>query len=428
MVRHPTIVVEGNKRQVRHVIGLILGAIALGYVVPRLPVPYAFLSALATDEIIAFLSAVSSGMMAFTGIVFSLLFVLLQFGTTAYTPRIVDILGRQKVFYEAAGVFAGTFLYSLMALRGVGEAGNGRTSQVPMLVAYGWLLASVWLLLKLVASVAGMTHTAILHMLADTGQQEADRAYRIASSDGVVPRETPVLPDEPRQRILHSGGMRYLVGLDVERLADVARSFDAVVRVPFSLGDPVAPHSALALVYRSGEPIPEELLRPHIHVARERVLENNPKYAIRLLVDIAIRSLSPAVNDPTTAVQTLDHLEALLHTLAQYDLDIGRTYDAAGKLRVVQEVTSWADYVDLSLTEIQQYGAGAVQVERRIAALLAFLIPVVPARCREALEGWATRQRLALDASTDVRIFRDEAQLVDRQGLGHTWTAGSQSR
>jgi uncharacterized membrane protein len=235
-----------------------------------------------------------------------------------------------------------------------------------------------------------------------------------------LPTATPALPRTTPQAVLHTEGMRYLVALDVDGLVRLAQSYDAVIHVPLVLGDPVAPHTPLALVYRSGEPILEDRVRPHIQVARERVLDGNPKYAIRLLVDIAIRSLSPAINDPTTAVQALDQLESLLLYLCRHDLEIGCRRDAEDKVRLVLEVTSWADYVDLSLTEIQQYGAGSVQVHRRIAALLALLLTRVPAQRRGALDRWAARHERALDASSVVAVFRDEAGRVDRQGLGHT--------
>jgi uncharacterized membrane protein len=426
MGSRPKLPVAGNRQQLRRVASVILLAIALGYFVPRMPLWSVFVSPLERDEIIAFLSSVASGMMAFTGIVFSLLFVLLQFGTTAYTPRIVDILGRNSTFYDSAGVFAGTFFYSLMALRGVGAIAGGRTSQVPLLVAFAWLIASVYMLLKLVQAVASMTHTSILHLLADRGRAEIERVYGPPPTDGsATVREpaTPVLSVGAPQKVLHTEGMRYLVALDVDGLVRLARSYHAVIRVPLALGDPVAEKTPLALVYGSVERVPEERVLQHIVVARERVLEGNPKYAIRLLVDIAVRALSPAVNDPTTAVQTLDQLESLLLHLCDHDLEVGSWRDSTDKVRLVHEVTSWEDYVDLSLTEIQQYGAGSVQVDRRIAALLALVSSRVPAHRRPALDRWATRHQLALDDSSEVAVFRDDAVRADPQGLGHTWSA-----
>lgn len=416
-----------------HLVGLVVCAIVVGAIVPRLPTPSWLVSPLSPDQVIAFLSAVSSGMMAFTGITFSLLFVLLQFGTTAYSPRIVDILGRDPALYNAAGVFAGTFLYSLAALRGVGHAGDGRTSQAPMIVAFAWLLASMYMLVKLIQSLVGMTHTAVLHRLADTGHAEIHRLYGPLPTDGGDPTRALVshgLPEGTPQRVLHTGGMRYLVALAVDRLAELARSYGAVIHVPFAIGDPVGMQSPLALIYGSASAgtIPEERVRESIDLARERQLEGNPKYAVRLLVDIAIHALSSAVNDPTTAVQALDQLESLLLHIGQSNLEVGRIHDAKGQLRVVCEATSWDDYVDLSLTEIQQCGAGSVQIERRLAALLAFLAPRVPTPRRASLERWIARRQLSVNAARDMDLFRADAQVGDRQGLGHTSAGPASAR
>jgi uncharacterized membrane protein len=126
-------------------VGLYLAAaLLLGWTVPRLTEgPLARANPkLGDDEIIAFLSSVSSGMMAFTGIIFALLFILLQFGSTAYSLHVVPILTRNATLRHAVGVFTGTFVYSLMALHGVGAV-DGGTPEVVVWVAFLWLLASV---------------------------------------------------------------------------------------------------------------------------------------------------------------------------------------------------------------------------------------------------------------------------------------------
>ncbi len=135
-------------------------------------------------QIVAFLQAVAAGMMAFTGIVFSLLFVMLQFGSTAYSPRIVSVIGRPRTLGKAGGVFIGTFLYALMALRGVGALGQGATSDFTIWVAFAWLLGSVYMLVRLVESLAGLIQTNVLYLLGDTGQSEIEGMYPDLAADG----------------------------------------------------------------------------------------------------------------------------------------------------------------------------------------------------------------------------------------------------
>src|SRR4030095_2909722 len=106
------------------------------------------------------------------------------------------------------------------------------------------------------------------------------------------------------------------------------------------------------------------------HLALERTAEQDPKYPIRLLVDIAIRALSPAINDPTTAVQAIDQIEDLLRRLRRRKLDAGYARDAEGVLRVVFPMPTWEDYLSRTFPEIRQYGANSIQVLRRLRSAL----------------------------------------------------------
>jgi uncharacterized membrane protein len=396
-------------------------AFILGYVIPRLPVTPEWLrSRSGPDPIIAFLSSVSSGMMAFTGIVFSLLFVLLQFGATAYSPRLVDIFGRNRTLYDAGGVFAGTFLYTLMALRGVGRGQDASTSMLTTYVAFGWLLASIYMLAKLVQSITGVTHTGVLHMLDEKGHREIERMYPPFSEE--LPRDgsrVELFADTPSQLIVYDGRPRYLVGLQTRRLVDMAHASHCVIRVPLAIGDPLTSRTPLMAIYGADAPLPESALHDCIQVSPERVLEGNPKYAIRLLVDIGTRALSPAVNDPTTTAQTLDHLEALLLSLGNSKLEIGIVRGPSGEPRLVYEATTWEEYLELALTESQHMGLTSPQVVRRIDALLEFLHENVPPIRRPAIELWMERHRLAVKRAAPDFLLPPPG-FADRQGLGHT--------
>ena len=150
----------------------------------------------------------------------------------------------------------------------------------------------------------------------------------------------------------------------------------------------------------------------------ERTIDQDPLYALRLLVDIAARALSPAVNDPSTAVQALDRIEGLLRILAIRDLDAGALHDASGHLRLVVPLPRWEDYVSVSLTEIRQYGASSTQVARRLRALLVDLLRDVPPSRRPAL----LEQLELLDQTVDSHYAdpaeRAAAMVPDRYGLG----------
>jgi uncharacterized membrane protein len=151
----------------------------------------------------------------------------------------------------------------------------------------------------------------------------------------------------------------------------------------------------------------------------ERTFEQDPKYPIRLLVDIAIKALSPAINDPTTAVQTIDQIEDLLRRLGQCELDAGYICDSCGIVRLIIPMPNWDDYLRLAFDEIRQYGATSVQVMRRLRSALLGLMSSLPAGERaKAVQRYIEHLDLAVEHSPLDAEDRFMARQDDRQGLG----------
>ena len=147
-------------------------------------------------------------------------------------------------------------------------------------------------------------------------------------------------------------------------------------------------------------------------------MEQDPMFAFRIIVDIASKALSPAINDPTTAVLAVDQLHHLLRDVGKRYLAEGHEKDSAGTVRLIYRTPNWEDFVQLSLTEIRQYGRDSIQVMRRLRAMLEDLIATLPAR-REPL---LTRE-LSLLLSSSKRVFPDLAdqelaEVGDLQGMG----------
>jgi uncharacterized membrane protein len=149
----------------------------------------------------------------------------------------------------------------------------------------------------------------------------------------------------------------------------------------------------------------------------ERTFDDVPAFAIRMLVDCAIKALSPAVNDPTTAVQSLDRIEDLLRYAAPEHLSVGTITDRRGKVRLVYPTRTWEDLVELALDETRAFGAGQYQVARRLRALLDALIADVPEKRRPALVEQATLLDDAV-SSAIPQSQRADALVPDRQGIG----------
>jgi uncharacterized membrane protein len=186
-----------------------------------------------------------------------------------------------------------------------------------------------------------------------------------------------------------------------------------------AVGDTLVEGTLLLKVYGAKNWLPENTLMRAIRLARERSFEQDPKYPIRLLVDIAIRALSPAINDPTTAVQTIDQLEDLLRRLGQYDLDAGHASDANGVVRLVFPMPTWEDYLALAFDEIRQYGSTSVQVMRRLRSALVGLIELLSSPDRiDVVRQYLEHLDLVIDHSTLDAKDQLMAHQEDRQGLG----------
>jgi uncharacterized membrane protein len=190
------------------------------------------------------------------------------------------------------------------------------------------------------------------------------------------------------------------------------------VEVVPAIGHYVAPGAVtLRLIDPEREPGEREARRVLV-LARQRTLDQDPAFAMRMFVDIAIRGLSPAVNDPTTAVQAIDRIETLLVDLHGRLPSGGLVVDAEGNARGSFPVPTWREYFDLALIEIRHYGAGSAQVARRLRALHAHLLEVVDASERGRVE---LEQRL-LDEQLAARFPDPEEREIlsrsDRLGLG----------
>ena len=114
-------------------------------------------------------------------------------------------------------------------------------------------------------------------------------------------------------------------------------------------------------------------------------MEQDPTFAFRIIVDIALKALSPAINDPTTAVLSIDQLQRLLRSVGKRNLRTDDILDGTGQLRLIIRTPNWEDFVHLTFNEIRLCGANNTQVARRLRSMLENLIQTLPARRHPAL-------------------------------------------
>ena len=365
-------------------------------------------------------SSIASGMITLTGIVFSLIFVMVQFSATAYSPRLVLWMARDPLVFHSIGIFTATFLYAIAAMAWVDRQAS---AQVPFLSAWlvvGLLLASVGMFVGLVHRLNRLQITSVLAFTGDFARRVIDVMYPPLEEPGSLAGAGQLALGSVTQRMFYSGPPRAIQSLDIKRLAALAGQANGVIEMLSGVGDTVVGSTPLLCVYGGHQALDERDLKRTIRTGTQRTFEQDPKYSIQLIRDIAIRALSPAVNDPTTAVQALDQIEDLLRRLGCRRLEIGEVRNGSGVLRLVVPVPSWEDFLDLAFSEIRSYGRESMQVMRRMKALLSDLIEALP---NERLPALRSQQR-RLD-NTIARSFPDlqdqlEASAEDREGLGAT--------
>ena len=401
--------------------------IVVALTLPRLEHVYlaSYTHSISVTSAQAMLSSIASGMMALTGIVFSLAFVMVQFSATAYSPRLVVWLSRDPVLFHSLGVFIATFFYAIAALAWIDREGSGKVPLLSTVLVILLLIASTMLFARLIQRLSSLQVTRVLQYIGKRGRQvvretfpllDARAAERVAllSSAAEDVQNLPV-----SQTLYYTGEPKAVAAFDIKALVRLATEADAVIVMDCAVGDTLGDESSLLRVHGGRETIPEANLRRAIRLERERTFEQDPKYPIRLLVDIAIRALSPAVNDPTTAVQALDQIEDLLRRLGRRELEAGYAGDETGALRVIFPTPTWEDYLTLAFDEIRQYGATSIQVMRRLRSALFDLAEAVPVPERRlAVQRYI--EHLNLTVERHIADVQDQqmAMQEDRQGLG----------
>jgi uncharacterized membrane protein len=240
------------------------------------------------------------------------------------------------------------------------------------------------------------------------------------------PIQAPIASAEPEefqsvsvtQTLLHSGGPRAIQALNAPALFQMACVSGGIIEVVSSVGDTVVEGTLLLRVHGGRVTISELDLRKAVEMGTERTFEQDPKYAIRLIVDIAIKALSPAINDPTTAVQALDQIEDLLLRLGRGRLEIGAMRDGNGALKVAIPTPTLEDFIILAFDEIRIYGSRSIQVMRRMKALTSDLIVALPPERHAHLRHYRERLNASIARSFEDILEQQEAAIEDRQGLG----------
>ena len=360
-------------------------------------------------------TTISSAMMTFIGVVFSISLVAVQMAAGQLTPRVVRIFVRSRISKLTLTVFLATFGFSLGVLSSYdSETDPRRIDSVPLLQS---LLALLLVALSLLLFVAYVSATLRLMQVGPVVDHIARESFRVL---GRVP--SGPAPDEPLApetgRVMHRGRAGVLRDVNVARLVRAARRQGVVLRLIPRIGDFVVPGIPVLAVHGGGAAPPPYALKRTVFVGVERTLHQDVTFGLRQLVDIALRALSTAVSDPTTAVQCLDRIVQYLAVLVRMPLGPVHHRDRAGAVRLVQDGPGWTDVVDLAFEEIRWSAVMSPQVTRRLLAGIDDLLSLAPPERGKPL----ARQRALLVQAVERTVSepsdREFALLPDHQGIG----------
>ncbi|QWB21979.1 MULTISPECIES: DUF2254 domain-containing protein [Streptomyces] len=367
----------------------------------------------------AVVTAVGSAMMTFIGVVFSISLVAVQMASGQFTPRVVRLFVRSRITKATFAVFLATFVLTLLVLTSFDTADDPRAvTSVPLVQS---VLTLCMVALSLFLFVLYVNTTLRLMRISHVIARIATESFRVAASmpvpTGGHDGHDAALLGPATAWVPHEGRAGVLRDVHIARLVRVARKHGVVLRLIPRIGDFVVPGTPVLAVHGGPAP-PRGALRYTASVGVERTYHQDLGFGLRQLSDIALRALSPAINDPTTAVQALDRIIQFLASLSRRPLDAALHRDRAGAVRLVQPVPGWTELVDLGFTEVRGCAVGSPQVSRRMLAGLDDLLLLVPAERREPLLRHRELLRQAVDQAEASPADRAFALRPDRQGIG----------
>ncbi|MBD1875005.1 DUF2254 domain-containing protein [Nodosilinea sp. FACHB-131] len=333
----------------------------------------------------AILSAIAGSMVTVATTAFSITIVALQLASSQFGPRLLRNFMQDTGNQIVLGTFISTFVYSLMVLRTInGVAENEFVPHIAVTCGIGLAIASIGVLIYFIHHSA--TSIQVDHVISRVGcelDEVIDRLFpkqvgRGASEHRAEPfaSEIPANFDHEAAAI-QSTSSNYIQAIDTKQLMQIATETNILLQLQRRPGDFVIKGSLLALAYpaESGSKKLVKQINDAFVLGSQRTDQQDVEFSINQLVEIAVRALSPGINDPFTAIRCIDQLSAALCHLAQKEIPSAYRYDDQDKLRVIAAPVTFADVTDAAFNQIRQYGQTSVAVTMRLLEAIAVIAP-----------------------------------------------------
>jgi uncharacterized membrane protein len=363
------------------------------------------------------LSAIVGAMAALTGFVVTVTVLVVQMVTGTFSARCMRLWYRDRVLKGVLALLIATLAFSFSLLRRI------ETNFVPDI---GVTVAGVLVVASLVLFM--LFFNRFVHRLRPVAvAADVARLARGSLDDEVAGRHIPdvfVAPfaggDQQPALAVRCNRPGAIQAVNLPAAVTWARQHECLVVMKHFVGEFIEADDLLIEVYGDpgGADTAERALRGFVALGIERTIERDPGFAIRVMVDVANKALSAAINDPTTAVQVLNYLGDSLRVIGTADLSGRSWHPGAPQRGVVVPFRRWEDFLALGVTEIREYGSSAIQVMRRMRAMLEKLSEQVRPENRAAVQVEIGRLDATVARSFSGSIDRDRAGIADRQGIG----------
>jgi uncharacterized membrane protein len=364
----------------------------------------------------ALFNAVITFSLSFIVFTFGSLLIAIQVSSGQYTPRIIaTTLLRNNVIRYTVGLFVFTFLF---AIRGLNQTETTVHQLVVLVTGLLGLICLAAFLYLIDYSARFLRPVSLVANVSEQGLAVLNAVYPQELKSEAKPVTLEINVDPVEQTILHRGASAIVVAINVKQLMAEAEKAKGAIELAPQVGDFLGKNEPLFLLHGGTRKINEQVLGESVIFGGERTMEQDPLFAFRIIVDIAIKALSPAINDPTTAVLGIDQLQRLLRSAGRRDLRSDYAFSNDGALRLILRTPNWEDFVHLAFTEIRIYGASNIQIARRLRASIVDLMNALPVERHPALQHELNLLDQMLEKSYVCPEDLALARIPDSQGLG----------
>jgi len=373
------------------------------------------------------LATIAGSTITVAGVVFSITIVALSLAASQYSPRVLRGFMRDRANQLVLGVFVGVYVYCLIVLRTIRGGEEAFVPGISVLIALILGLTGIGFLIFFIHHIARSIQVSEIAARISAETIEVVRVQRLERLKHEGSAAEAATPDYAVWRVVRSSHTGYIQRFDIDRLRAFARERNCVLRMNRSTGDFIVQGEAL-LMMTGDEPGEAEAstLNGAYAINTYRDIGQDPAFGVHQLVDIALKALSPGVNDTATARNSLDYLTSILIAFAEHPVDEERSLVEDGQLRLIVKDRSLAFYIESTFDPLRRYALDDVDMMLHTLQALERVARAVPTKaCHVPIakqlaaiaEGIASAQYVRTDMTRVVEQMERATRAVAGDGL-----------